>query len=237
MNKTIFYCAAFLMLSSTASLAREEVRIAGSSTVLPYANIVAENFGGLTKFKTPIVESGGSSAGLKLFCSGVGPTTIDIANSSRQIKQSELDVCASNNVKDILEVKFGYDGIVFATDVDGPSWELTPEAVYLALNSKSKLETWNQVDSSYPAWKIVAYIPGEKHGTREVFEEKVLYKGCKKVGDFDKFVASGLTKKQAKKECIKVRKDGGTVDIDGDYTETLSRISTNKTGIGVFGFS
>jgi len=111
MNKTIFYCAAFLMLSSTASLAREEVRIAGSSTVLPYANIVAENFGGLTKFKTPIVESGGSSAGLKLFCSGVGPTTIDIANSSRQIKQSELDVCASNNVKDILEVKFGYDGI------------------------------------------------------------------------------------------------------------------------------
>src|SRR5688572_20974954 len=66
--------------------ARDQVKIAGSSTVLPFANVVAEQFGKANpKFKTPVVESGGSSAGLKNFCSGVGENTIDIANSSRPI--------------------------------------------------------------------------------------------------------------------------------------------------------
>ena len=56
-----------------ANAARDTIQIAGSSTVLPYASIVAEEFGNtFPQFKAPVVGSGGSSAGLKQFCSGVG---------------------------------------------------------------------------------------------------------------------------------------------------------------------
>lgn len=221
--------ALVLCLFATPALARDHVTIAGSSTVLPYASIVAEQFGrSFREFKTPIVESGGSSAGLKQFCQGTDINTIDIANSSRKIKQSELEACAAAGVKNPIEVKFGYDGIVFATSSNGPPWKLTPKDIYLALSKDSKHTHWNQVNPSLPNWPIVVYIPGEKHGTREVFEEKVLVEGCK---------AAGKYTKETKKLCMQVRKDGAAVDIDGDYTETLARLKSNKRAMGVFGLS
>lgn len=230
-----------------AASARDQVKVAGSSTVLPYANIVAEEFGkAYSKFKTPIIESGGSSAGLKLFCQGLGLNTIDVADASRKIRSKEVATCAKNGVKNIVEVSFGYDGIVFATDVKGPNWALEPKDIYLALAAQVPVDgkmannpnkTWKDVNPKLPAWKIVAYIPGEKHGTREVFEEKVLAEGCKAVGGDKLLMKGGLDKKKAHKACIRVRKDGGTVDIDGDYTETLARLQSNKTGVGVFGLS
>lgn len=223
------------VLSVSVAQARDFVRVAGSSTVLPYAIIVAEEFG-KSHGKIPIVESGGSSVGIKEFCKGVGPNTIDIANSSRPMKDSEVAVCISNGVTPV-EVKFGYDGIVFATAFDGPEWKLTPKDVYLALSKNSTVSRWNEVNPILPNWEIAAYIPGEKHGTREVFEEKVLLVGCKDSGDLAKFTNSGLSSKDVHNECIRVRKDGAAIDIDGDYTETLARIESNKTAVGVFGLS
>ncbi len=120
-------------LSATAATARDNVQIAGSSTVLPYSAIVAEAFGENFDFPTPVAESGGSSAGLKRFCSGIGENTIDIANSSRAIKPSEIAVCAQNGVTNIVEVRIGYDGIVFASDINGSSFAFTPTDWYQAL--------------------------------------------------------------------------------------------------------
>ena len=250
MNKfllTVSAAALALTASAGVSAARDQIQIAGSSTVLPYAKIVAENFGEtFPNFKTPVVESGGSSAGLKEFCKGVGEGTIDIANASRKIKESEVKACAENGVKEIQEVQFGYDGIVFATDIAGPDWALTPADVYKALAAKVAVDgklvdnpnkKWSDVNSSLPDWDIVAYIPGEKHGTREVFEEKLLVAGCKELGGVEAATAEGMDEKAAESACKQVRKDGGAVDIDGDYTETLARIDSNKTGVGVFGLS
>ena len=238
---------AIAAVSATAAAARDQVQVAGSSTVLPYASIVAEAFGENFDFPTPVVESGGSSAGLKRFCEGVGENTIDVANASRQIKDSEVEVCAANGVTDIIEVQIGYDGIVFASDVAGASFEFTPTDWYKALSAEVVVDgaivanpytMWNEVNPDFPAQAIQAYVPGTKHGTREVFEEKVILAGCEETGDFEAFMAAnGDDKKAAEKACIALRTDGKSVDIDGDYTETLARIESNKDGIGVFGLA
>jgi phosphate transport system substrate-binding protein len=235
-----------------AAMARDQVKVAGSSTVLPYANIVAEQFGKtFPALKTPVIESGGSSAGLKQFCAGVGEDKIDVANASRKIKDAEIAECAKAGVTDIVEVKFGYDGIVFAVDAAGGDWKLEPKDLFLALAADvpkdgalvaNPYKTWKEVNPSLPEWPIVAFIPGEKHGTREVFEEKIMHAGCKATGADALQLAKAegdekAKKKAADKACMKVRKDGAAVDIDGDYTETLARIDSNKQGIGVFGLS
>lgn len=229
--------AAVVALTATSAMARDNIQIAGSSTVLPYASIVAEAYGENFDFPTPVVESGGSSAGLKRFCDGLGENTIDIANSSRPIKDSERETCAANGVESITEVRIGYDGIVFATDKNLKGLEdLTEGQLYLAMSANYDYTSWNQVDPALPDVKITVYIPGTKHGTREVFEEKVLLEGCKAVGDYDKFLAETGDKKAATKQCSEVDHLRAS-DIDGDYTETLARIGSEPTAMGVFGLA
>ena len=238
---------AIAAVSATAAAARDQVQVAGSSTVLPYASIVAEAFGENFDFPTPVVESGGSSAGLKRFCEGVGENTIDVANASRAIKEKEIKACAEAGVTDIIEVRIGYDGIVFASDINGNGFEFTPTDWFLALSDKVSVDgklvdnpnkTWADVNGDFPAQAIQAFIPGTKHGTREVFEEKVILAGCEETGAFELFKeANGGDEKAAEKACIALRTDGVSVDIDGDYTETLARIESNKDGIGVFGLA
>ena len=241
---TVFTAAA---LAVSPAFARDQVHIAGSSTVLPYASIVAEAFGENFDFPTPVVESGGSSAGLKRFCEGVGENTIDVANASRKIKDKEVKKCAENGVTDIIEVRIGYDGIVFASDINANAFEYTPTDWFLALSDKILVDgqladnpnqTWADVNADFPAVDIQAFVPGTKHGTREVFEDKVILAGCEETGAFEAFKeANGGDKKAAEKACIALRTDGKSVDIDGDYTETLARIESNKDGIGVFGLA
>ncbi|MCT7665088.1 substrate-binding domain-containing protein [Shinella kummerowiae] len=229
------------------AVARDQVQIAGSSTVLPYAKIVAETFGEtFPDFKTPIVESGGTGGGLKEFCKGVGPDSIDIANASRPMKADEVEACKTAGVTEIQEIKIGYDGIVFATDAGNPDLKLEPKDLYQALAAEvvvdgklvaNPYKKWSEINKDLPDAEIAAYIPGSKHGTREVFEEKILAHGCKDSGAQDVIKAAIADAKEQLAKCVAVRKDGLAVDIDGDYTETLARIAANKSGIGVFGLS
>ncbi|MDB2369046.1 substrate-binding domain-containing protein [Octadecabacter sp.] len=237
---------AITAITATAAAARDNVQIAGSSTVLPYASIVAEVFGENSDFPTPVVESGGSSAGLKRFCEGVGENTIDIANASRAIRDSEIETCAANGVSDIVEVRIGYDGIVFASDIDGNSFAFTPSDWFTALAAELPVDgamvtnpntSWAQVNADFADQPIMAFIPGTKHGTREVFEEKVLLQGCEDTGAMAAMMDIGMSEDDAEGACMAVRTDGASVDIDGDYTETLARIEADANGIGVFGLS
>ena len=234
-------------LAATAAVARDQVQVAGSSTVLPYASIVAEAFGENFDFPTPVVESGGSSSGLKRFCEGVGENTIDVANASRQIREKEIKACAEAGVTDIIEVRIGYDGIVFASQIDGPAYDaFEPSDIFNALGSKVLVDgaivdnphsQWADFNGDLPAADIVAFIPGTKHGTREVFEDKVLLKGCEDTGAMAAMIEAGMSEDDAEDACIDVRQDGKSVDIDGDYTETLARIDANPNGIGIFGLA
>ena len=226
-----------------AQQARDQVQVAGSSTVLPFANVVAEQFGRtMRQFKTPVVASGGTGGGFREFCRGIGAQFIDIANASRPITKAELDSCKANGVTEIQEVRFGYDGIVFASHVSAASVAFTTRHLYLGLAEKvpqngqlvaNPYTRWSQIDPALPNVEIAAFIPGEKHGTREVFEEKVMAGGC---ADFAEIKAISDARERTA-ACVRVRKDGRSSDIDGDYTETLARIERNRTAVGVFGLS
>jgi phosphate transport system substrate-binding protein len=227
----ITLAAIILAASASVALARDNVQVTGSSTVLPYAIIVAEAFGENFEFPTPVIEGGGSGAGRKKLCDGLGENTPDIANSSSKMKEEEWTKCEAT-VGKITEVRIGYDGIVFASNIGKLGMpDLTPLQLWTALNADSTAKLWSDVDASLPANEIVVFIPGTKHGTREVFDVKVMEEGCK-----TSLAVEKLTDEE-KEMCIEVRTDGVAVDIDGDYTETLSRLATNPVGLGVFGLS
>jgi phosphate transport system substrate-binding protein len=249
MKKYLGSCAvaAIVLATSGVASARDQIQIAGSSTVLPYASIVAEAFGENFEHPTPVVESGGSGGGRKRLCEGVGANTIDIANSSSRISQSDIDTCAANGVTEIQEVRIGYDGIVFASDINGAEFAFTPADWHAALAAQVVKDgqlvanpntNWSDVRSDLPEQPILAFVPGTKHGTREVFDEKVILAGCEENGTMEALKAANNGDEDAAEEaCMQLRTDGVSVDIDGDYTETLARIDANKTAIGVFGLS
>ena len=240
----LLLASAIAMTASTAvhAQSRDTIQIAGSSTVLPFSSVVAEEFGNnFAQFRTPVVGSGGSSGGLRQFCQGVGASTIDIANSSRKIRPNEVEACKANGVKEIIEVKIGYDGIVFASRTDAAIFKLEPRHVFLAQaaevpqNGKmvaNPYTRWNQIDSSLPDQDILLAIPGSNHGTREVYEEKAVVPGCQTLAE-----VKAMEKDAAHKFCTAMRTDGRVVEIAGDYTETLARLTAQKDAIGVFGLS
>jgi phosphate transport system substrate-binding protein len=214
--------------------------------------IVAEAFGENFDFPTPVVEGGGSGAGRAKLCEGVGTNTVDIANSSSRITQRDLDACAANGVTDVMEVRFGYDGIIFASDVNGPEFAFTQADIFNALAAQVAVngvlvnnphKKWSDFNSDLPAQDILVLSPGTKHGTREVFDERVILDGCKQSGAFDLFLAAAqgdddhAKTRAANTDCTKLRTDGRNVDIDGDYTETLARLEADRKAIGVFGLS
>ena len=234
--------AGALSASAAVAQSRDTIQIAGSSTVLPFASIVAEEFGNaFPEYNTPVVGSGGSSGGLRQFCQGVGDNTIDIANASRSIREKEVAACADAGVKQIIEVRIGYDGIVFASDASTNHFEFEPKFLYQALAAKVPVDgelvdnpytNWSQIDSSLPDQDITLVIPGTNHGTREVFEENVVLPGCE---TFEEITALGEDAMSA--ACLGFRQDGRVIEVAGDYTETLGRLDAQPNAVGVFGLS
>ena len=182
---------AFGSATTVNAQGRDVVSIVGSSTVYPFATVVAERFGRSTGFKTPKIESTGSGGGLKLFCKGLGAGTPDITNSSRRIKKSEFDDCQANGVTDVVEVLVGYDGIAIANSKKAPLFKVTRKDLYMALakdvpGADGKLvpnpnKTWKDVNPSLPATKIEVLGPPPTSGTRDAFAELALGGGAESI--------------------------------------------------------
>ena len=196
MNRKILVltCAAAIGFATLAHAAsRDYISIVGSSTVYPFATVVAEKFGKSTKYKTPKIESTGSGGGLKLFCAGVGVQHPDVTNASRRIKKSEFDQCRNNGVKGIIEVKIGYDGIALANSKKAKRMDLSRKDIFLALAKqvpdpkggetlvKNPYKTWQDVNPVLPANKIEVLGPPPTSGTRDAFAELAMEGGCKKI--------------------------------------------------------
>ncbi len=192
-KRTVLAAALVVAATSVTAASRDYVSIVGSSTVYPFATVVAETFGKTTKYKTPKIESTGSGGGLKLFCAGVGIEHPDITNASRRIKESEVALCAKNGVKEIIEVKVGYDGIAIANSKAAPLFKLSRKDLYLALakqvpGPQGKLidnpyKSWKDVNPTLPNIKIEVLGPPPTSGTRDAFSELVLGAGAQAFAD------------------------------------------------------
>ncbi len=234
--------------TSTAQSARDYISIVGSSTVFPFASAVAEQFGkSQSKFKTPKVESTGTGGGIKLFCGGVGVQYPDIADASRRMKPSEFQDCVSKGVRDITEVKIGYDGIVIANAKSAPLYKLTRRDLYLALakqvpskNDPNTLEnnpnqTWDQVNPSLPKVKIEVLGPPPTSGTRDAFAELVLEAGCQTYPWLKSL--KDVNERRFKQACDSIREDGAYIEAGENDNLIVQKLQANPRSLGIFGYS
>ena len=222
--------------------ARNQIRIVGSSTVYPFTKAVAERFAQSNpSFTAPIVESTGTGAGMKLFCAGVGTQHPDIENASRRIKKSELEDCAKNGVKQVIEVPIGIDGLALIESAGQPrNFALTSEDIYkaLAANPYGKpqtAKTWKDVNPSLPAVAIQVFGPPPTSGTRDSFAELILEKGCDKNPEMKALKESNSDRH--KEVCTKIREDGAYVEAGENDNLLVQKVAGNPGAIGVLGYS
>jgi phosphate transport system substrate-binding protein len=226
---------------SSAADARTQLRAVGSSTVYPFAKMVAERITRANpRLGTPIIESTGTGAGMKLFCGGVGERFPDIENASRRMKASEARLCASNGVTQITEIQIGLDGIAFATAKNTPLAGLTTREIYLALaktpfGKPNRARTWRDVNGRLPAIPIRVYGPPTTSGTRDAFGELIMTAGC------DTNPGMAAVKKadenRYKAICTAVREDGAFIQAGENDNLIVQKLQSNPNTVGVFGYS
>ena len=239
-------------MSAHAQAGRDHINVVGSSTVYPFATVVAENFGRQTAFRTPKIESMGSGGGLKLFCEGVGLDHPDIATTSRRVTDSELALCRSNGVRDIVEIKIGYDGIVLANSRAAPLLQLSTRDLYLALAARvpdprlsdhngpdtlvpNPFETWNEIDPRLPAQPIEVFGPPPTSGTRDKFAQRAMSTGC---DTYEWIRALRETKPELHQSiCEKFREDGRYIEAGESDVLIVRKLEQNPNAVGIFGFS
>ncbi len=248
MKATLAGAAAALAMASVpgTAMARDTISIVGSSTVYPFATVVAERFG-RTGNSTPKIESTGSGGGMKLFCQGVGTQHPDITNASRRMKKSEFELCQSNGVKDITEVKVGYDGIVIANSVKGEHIDLSLRDIFLALAKDvpnpdgseelvaNPYKTWKEVNPALPNTEIEVLGPPPTSGTRDAFNELAIEGGCKTFPWLKAIKSEDKSKYKA--ICRSVREDGAYVEAGENDNLIVQKLEKNPAAYGVFGYS
>ena len=243
--KKILLTVSALAVFAGPAMARDEIRIVGSSTVYPFTTAVAENFGKASGMKTPVVESTGTGGGMKLFCAGAGEAHPDFTNASRRIKKSEFEDCAKNGVTDIVEIKIGFDGLTLAASKDAPEIKLTKQQIFMALarqvpDKDGKLvdnpyQMWSDIDASLPAAKIEVLGPPPTSGTRDSFAELALEVGASK---FESLAAMKKADAKAYDAVWKaVREDGAYVEAGENDNLIVQKLQANPAALGIFGFS
>jgi len=238
---------AALLGPAHAASGRDYISIVGSSTVYPFATVVAEQFGKSTAYKTPKIESTGSGGGFKLFCAGVGVEHPDITNASRRMKESEFEQCQQNGVKEIVEVKIGYDGIVIANSKKAAPLKLTRKDIFLALAKDvpdpdggekaipNPYKTWKDVNPSLPDKTIEVLGPPPTSGTRDAFVELVMVEGANEFGWLK--ALSKSDSKAWKTIAQTVREDGAYIEAGENDNLIVQKLEANPNALGIFGFS
>ena len=139
---------------SGGTTAGTQLKIVGSSTVYPFTTAVSEEFQRANPGSSAIVESTGTGAGFKLFCSGVGDQFPDMINASRPIKASEYADCVKSGVKQVIEVPIGIDGLTLIQAKGQPAPRRGRTSIRRFLRSKSVSLARRRPAGRATAWPI-----------------------------------------------------------------------------------
>ena len=223
----------------------EKIKIVGSSTVAPFSTTVAEQFGAISEFPTPIVETTGTGGGFKAFCNGIGPDQPSISNASRPIKPSEVELCAKAGITQLVEVKIGYDGIVLANAKGSHELDLSKEEIFRALAAelpdgkggwiKNPHQTWKDVADHLPDMQILVSGPPPTSGTRDAFAELAMEGGAEEVAELAALKESD--KDAFVKKATTIRNDGKWIDSGENDTAIVQTLMKNPDSIGIMGYS
>ena len=233
--------AVTVSISAAPAEARSQMRAVGSSTVYPFAKIVAERIARANpKLGTPIIESTGTGGGMKLFCAGVGERFPDVANASRRMKASEAKTCKANGVSSITEIQVGIDGLALATAKSTGMSNLTQRDIYMAIaktpfGKPNKAKTWKDVNSKLPAIPIRVYGPPPTSGTRDSLVELIMSPGCETNGAMKALKKSDESK--YKSVCQAVRSDGAFIEAGENDNLIVQKLASNPNTLGFFGYS
>ena len=217
-----------------------QLKVVGSSTVYPFTTAVSEEFQRASPGSSVIVESTGTGAGIKLFCSGVGAQFPDMVNASRPIKASEYADCAAAGVKQVIEVPIGIDGLTLIQAKGQPPLNLTTTDIYKALAANpfgkpNTAVTWKDVNPALPATKIRVLGPPPTSGTRDSLADLILTKGCESDPAIKELKKSD--EKKHKDICTKVREDGVFVEAGENDNLLVQKVAADPGSLGVLGFS
>jgi len=145
-----------------------DIIMAGSSTVFPLAEAMAERFENEGFAGKITIDSIGSGAGFERFCVA-GES--DISNASRAIKDSERESCKSIS-RDPIEFRVGTDALAIVVSAENDFVDkLTFEQ--LAQIFSGDAATWADVNPAWPAEPIQLFSPGSDSGTFDYFVEEI----------------------------------------------------------------
>ena len=233
--------AAVAAIALPAAADARSMRAVGSSTVYPFAKMVAERVARANpRLGTPIIESTGTGAGMKLFCAGVGERFPDVANASRRMKASEAKQCAQNGVSKVTEVQMGLDGVALATARNTPIANLTQREIYLAIaktpfGKPNKARTWKDISARLPALPIRVYGPPPTSGTRDALGELLMTPACESNPAMAAMKKANETKFKA--ICTGVREDGAYIQAGENDNLIVQKLAANPGTVGIFGYS
>ena len=144
-----------------------DIVTAGSSTVFPLTERIAERYQSEGFAGQITIDSIGTGAGFERFCEA-GET--DVSNASRAIREEEVALCEAIG-RTPLEFRVGTDALaVVVNPANDFATDLTLAQLALAF---STAETWADVDPSFPDEPIARYSPGTDSGTFDYFVEAV----------------------------------------------------------------
>ena len=241
-SKALIYAATAAAALSISGVAdARNMRAVGSSTVYPFAKMAAERVARANpRLGTPIIESTGTGAGMKLFCAGVGERFPDVENASRRMKASEAKLCAANGVKDVTEIQIGLDGVAIATAKGTPINGITQRDLYLAIaktpfGKPNKAKTWKDVNARLPALPIRVYGPPTTSGTRDALGELLMTPPC----EANASVAALKKTDEArfKAICTGIRTDGAYIEAGENDNLIVQKLAANPGTLGIFGYS
>ncbi len=218
-----------------------QIKIVGSSTVYPFTTAVAEQFQRANPGTSVIVESTGTGAGIKLFCSGIGGGTPDMVNASRPMKKSEYEDCAASGARNVIELPVGIDGLTLIQAKGQPPLNLTVAQIYRALAANpfnrgpNQARTWKDLDPSLPATKIRVLGPPPTSGSRDSLAELILEKGC--ASDPAMKALKESDEDKHKEVCTNIREDGAYVEAGENDNLLVQKVSADPGALGVLGYS